>query len=114
MKKATIFILIIPAICILSCQSNSYDEVVGLADKSTYVADVAPIISENCIVCHSPNTNNLQPFLNTYEQVKEASVHGVLLCRINGTDCGGIMPQGGRMGQVKIDLIIDLPLRRSF
>lgn len=73
----------------------------------TYTKNVKSIIDANCIGCHqSGRSAGFRP-LTTYAEVKAAVENAGLLGRIqlqNGQQ--GIMPQGGRMSQANIDLIV--------
>ena len=73
----------------------------------TYTKNIKSIIDANCVSCHkSSGSASFRP-LTTYAEVKAAVENAQLLDRIqlqNGQQ--GIMPQGGRMSQTNIDLII--------
>ena len=105
MKKLNVFIIIV-TISMLSCQSNTYEEAIGLVDHPTYEANVKPIIELNCLDCHGTSSTLHQwPPLETYAQVKHAAESFNLLCRINGDECGARMPLLRSMPQVNIDII---------
>ncbi|WP_316633865.1 cytochrome c [uncultured Flavobacterium sp.] len=73
----------------------------------TYTKTVKSIIDGNCISCHSSSGSASFRPLTTYAQVKTAIETAGLLTRIqlqNGQQ--GLMPQGGRMSQANIDLIV--------
>jgi len=73
----------------------------------TYTKNVKSIIDANCIGCHQSGRSAAFRPLTTYAQVKAAVESAGLLTRIqlqNGEQ--GIMPQGGRMSQANIDLIV--------
>ncbi|SFE08951.1 hypothetical protein [Flavobacterium phragmitis] len=73
----------------------------------TYNKDVKSIIDANCISCHSSGRSAAFRPLTTFAQVKAAVENAGLLGRIqlqNGQQ--GLMPQGGRMAQGNIDLIV--------
>jgi len=73
----------------------------------TYNKDVKSIIDANCISCHSSGRSAAFRPLTTFAQVKAAVESAGLLNRIqlqNGQQ--GLMPQGGRMAQANIDLIV--------
>ncbi|RYJ36788.1 MULTISPECIES: cytochrome c [Flavobacterium] len=73
----------------------------------TYNKDVKSIIDANCISCHSSGRSAAFRPLTTFAQVKAAVENAGLLGRIqlqNGQQ--GLMPQGGRMAQANIDLIV--------
>lgn len=73
----------------------------------TYNKDVKSIIDANCISCHASGRSAAFRPLTTFAQVKAAVESAGLLSRIqlqNGQQ--GIMPQGGRMSQANIDVIV--------
>ncbi|EJG02648.1 MULTISPECIES: c-type cytochrome [Flavobacterium] len=73
----------------------------------TYNKDVKSIIDANCISCHSSGRSASFRPLTTFAQVKAAVESAGLLGRIqlqNGQQ--GLMPQGGRMSQANIDIIV--------
>lgn len=92
------------AIILSSCESNTYKEISVVANP-TYSANVGPIIKSNCLSCHSGGSQF--PNLETYAEVKDATLNGNLLCRIDDPSVcfGSIMPTSGRMPQTTIDLI---------
>ncbi|WP_313804676.1 hypothetical protein [Flavobacterium sp.] len=96
---------------LISCASDSDSDLYNsiLKDDITYTADVKPIITENCIMCHSQPPQNGAPIsLTTYEQVKYAVEERGLISRISSNDAGFWMPFGGnRLPQNKIDLITE-------
>lgn len=77
------------------------------AVAATYTKNVKSIIDANCVSCHSSGRAASFRPLTTYAEVKTAVESAGLLNRIqlqNGQQ--GIMPQGGRMSQANIDLIV--------
>jgi hypothetical protein len=102
MKKIKILFTIAFGILIVSCESNSYDEISVKVAKPTYTKNVEPIFSSNCVGCHK--NGNQYPDLENYAQVKNECANGSVLCRIDGT-CRNIMPQSGKMPQSTIDII---------
>jgi uncharacterized membrane protein len=73
----------------------------------TYSKNVKSIIDANCISCHQSGRSAAFRPLTTFAEVKVAVENAGLLNRIqlqNGQQ--GIMPQGGRMSQTNIDLIV--------
>ncbi|BDU26206.1 MULTISPECIES: cytochrome c [unclassified Flavobacterium] len=73
----------------------------------TYSKNVKSIIDANCISCHSSGRSAAFRPLTTFAEVKAAVENSGLLNRIqlqNGQQ--GLMPQGGRMSQANIDLIV--------
>jgi len=73
----------------------------------TYSKDVKSIIDANCISCHASGRSAAFRPLTTYAQVKAAVENSGLLNRIQlQSGQQGLMPQGGRMSQANIDLIV--------
>lgn len=110
MKAKLILSITLLATALYSCDSHTYEELeedTVVVERVTYTANIKSIIDSNCISCHS--TNGIVPYtpLTTYEEVKNAVENAGLLDRIqlaNGES--GAMPQGGRMPQGRIDLIL--------
>ena len=108
MKKVNLLIAAtIIVITIYSCESRTYEEIEEKAPTNpTYNADVKIIIDDKCVSCHNPNAiDNQLPYLETYSEVKDACTNDNLICRIEGTACGTIMPTSGIMPSVKINTI---------
>ena len=91
MKKINLFIAAtLIGIAIYSCDSRTYKEIedqnIVAPTNPTYNADVKRIIDDKCISCHSYNaTDNQEPYLETYNEVKnacEAPGNKNLICRI--------------------------------
>lgn len=74
---------------------------------ATYSDNVKTIIDGNCVSCHSSGgAASFRP-LTTFAEVKAAVEDRGLLDRIQKqTGQSGIMPQGGRMSQSNIDLVV--------
>lgn len=73
----------------------------------TYNKDVKSIIDGNCISCHSSGRSASFRPLTTFAQVKAAIENSGLLNRIQlQSGQQGLMPQGGRMSQANIDIIV--------
>ncbi|RZJ50353.1 MAG: cytochrome c [Flavobacterium sp.] len=73
----------------------------------TYTKNVKAVIDANCIGCHQSGRSAGFAPLTTYAEVKAAVENTGLLNRIQlQTGQQGIMPQGGRMSQTNIDLIV--------
>lgn len=95
----------------ISCTSVSEDDLLEpiiLPNLVTYIDDVKPIISSNCITCHNSDVNAFGPFpLETYSEVKDKAENGPLLFRIQLPDGDpSIMPATGKMPQNLIDIIV--------
>ena len=73
----------------------------------TYTQNVKSIIDANCISCHQGGRSASFRPLTTYAEVKAAVQNTDLLNRIQlQSGQQGIMPQGGRMSQTNIDVIV--------
>lgn len=99
----SVFIVSVLSAFIVSCESNTYDEISKKTENPTYEANVEHIIHHNCLSCHYGT--NQYPNLETYEGVRNACLVNNLVCRIEGENCGIRMPQGGKLPQSDIDLI---------
>ena len=102
MRNIKIFLMLISAVFLVSCESNTYDQISLPVTNPTYGVNIKPVITANCSGCHSAGEQS--PTLVTYDQLKTAIVNGNVLCRIDGS-CGAIMPQGGKMPQGTINMI---------
>jgi hypothetical protein len=102
MKKIKIFLVLLCGTLIVSCESNTIQDVSVIVTSPTYTTNIEPVTSSNCVGCHSGGNQN--PDLETYNQVVDATKNGKLLCKINGS-CGSIMPPSGKMPQATIDMI---------
>ncbi|MDI1256284.1 MAG: hypothetical protein PSV16_09285 [Flavobacterium sp.] len=97
-------LMIVLAIALaVSCQSNTYEEVSVITTNPTYMANVKPIMNANCTSCHSIDGGQ-EPYLETYDQVKNAVQNNGLLDEIAAPSGQG-MPELARMPQSKIDAI---------
>ncbi|MHA3789826.1 cytochrome c [Flavobacterium hauense] len=98
------------AMALYSCESHTYDEIgeeIIIDGDVTYDANVKSIIDANCVSCHSDGNVAAFRLLMTYSQVKDAVENADLLGRIQKQNSEpGVMPQGGRMPQSKIDVIL--------
>lgn len=77
--------------------------------KISYTADIAPIVANNCLMCHSSPPQNGAPMqLTTYTDVRNAILNRGLLDRISRPQgATGMMPNGGtRLPQATIDKMI--------
>jgi hypothetical protein len=108
MKKVIFLILVVSGLVIYSCDSTTYDEISAVTNP-TYAKNIAPLMASKCTNCHSPNSSNdQQPYLNNYTEVKEQVENGDVLCIIDDPQqCfySDIMPPEGRMPQATIDMI---------
>ncbi len=98
---------------ILSCSTKTLDDISEdltdtIPDVVTY-QNIQPIVSQNCIVCHSnPPQNGAPMSLEVFVNVKEAVLNRGLIDRISRSEgADGLMPLGGpRLPQSSIDLFI--------
>lgn len=110
MKKVKIILILIIGTLIVSCNSNTYDEIAPkltaneVITNPTYEKNLKQVVATNCLACHGATGQMQYPPLTNYSEVKDAIENGSFICRIDGT-CGQIMPQSGRMPQATIDLI---------
>lgn len=104
MRKINIAFIIIVSAFIISCESNTYNELSVVATNPTYTSNVQAVIKANCIGCHAGGSQF--PNLETYAQVKESTQNGSLICRIDQSiSCGAIMPPNGALSKQTIDMI---------
>jgi hypothetical protein len=114
MKKVKFLSIVIPTLVILflssafliaSCESATYQDISAVITDPTYSKNIEPIMAKKCTGCHSTSGNDDQPYLENYDQVKEATQNGTLLCRIDGS-CGSVMPPTGeKLPQATINMI---------
>ncbi len=106
MKKSILLLLFTCATFLVSCTARTYEDISEpVSAAPTYTANIETIIKANCVGCHS--AGGRFPTLGTYEQVKDATQNGNLICRIDQTQsCGSVMPRSGPMPRQAIDMII--------
>ncbi|PJJ09385.1 hypothetical protein CLU83_2738 [Flavobacterium sp. 1] len=115
--KKTIALTILLASLASCSNSDTYQDVStpttttpGTGTTTTtisYTKNVKSIIDGNCVSCHSSGRSASFRPLTTYAEVKTAVESAGLLGRIQlQSGQQGLMPQGGRMSQVNIDLIV--------
>ena len=88
---------------LVSCESKTYEDISPIVSNPTYAHDVKPIIDNNCANCHNPDYDQ-EPYLTTYDQVRDATENGAVIDEISAPSGQG-MPEDGRMQQRKIDII---------
>ena len=88
---------------IVSCESNTIQEIQGVVTNPTYNTNIEPVMTAKCTGCHSAGAQF--PALDSYADVKEAVQNGSVICRIDDQSCGSVMPQEGKMPQATIDMI---------
>ena len=100
---------------VLGCTNDSESDLLVIEDpiddddgvevSVTFTEDIQPIITNNCLGCHSSPPRNGAPFaLVTFEQVRSRS-SAVLRTVSAQTGEPGAMPPSGRIPQAAIDLI---------
>lgn len=116
MKKAIALTILLATLT--SCSdSDTYEDVTTPPDTPgtgtppattiSYTKNVKSIIDGNCVSCHSSGRSAAFRPLTTYAEVKAAVESAGLLNRIQlQSGQQGLMPQGGRMSQTNIDLIV--------
>jgi mono/diheme cytochrome c family protein len=67
----------------------------------SYANDIAPIIQQNCLVCHQPGGSQESSAMNTYDNLVNFAVSAV--DRVNGR--GNLMPPSGKMTSCNIALL---------
>jgi predicted CXXCH cytochrome family protein len=109
MKKLKIFLMLLCGTLIVSCESNTIQDVSGIVLNPTYNANIKQVIDAQCASCHNPNGSQNNSVLDNYADLNLAcqtdiNGNGTVLCKIEGS-CGSIMPQSGKMPQATIDMI---------
>ncbi|NMH29410.1 hypothetical protein [Flavobacterium silvaticum] len=105
MKKISIILTAIGIVAFMGCDPATYEDISPeVPEVVTYSANVRPIIENSCLSCHSVATDNQEPNLETYENVKHAVEEHGLLDQIAAPSGQG-MPQDLRLPQPQIDLI---------
>jgi hypothetical protein len=102
MKDLKIVLVTICGLFLVSCESTTIQDISGVVTNPTYNANIKEVMSAKCTGCHAGG--NQCPNLETYSEVKDASLNGNLLCRLDAS-CGNIMPQSGRLPQATINMI---------
>jgi hypothetical protein len=75
--------------------------------KAYYTENVAPILSLNCIGCHSGSTASAGLHLDSYTSVYSAIKSGDVSARVNrNSGDNGFMPQGGqKLSDANLDIL---------
>lgn len=102
MKKIIIVLILVAGVLIVSCESNTYNEISVVATNPTYTANIEPVMQASCVGCHS--VGGTFPTLTTYAQVKNSASTGKLICRIDQS-CGSVMPPSGALATQTINMI---------
>lgn len=94
--------LIIMCFIIVSCESNTYDEISkGTILNPTYEVNIKSMMNSYCTSCHSVSGSKPDVPFETYQQVVDRAT--IISCRIDGTTCS-LMPASGRIPQIQIDI----------
>ncbi len=102
-------LFVIGFISLISCTNDSESDLMIELDTITYTNRIKVIIDGNCIICHHSGADAIGFFpLETYEQVKDETLNGELLVRIQLEQGNSLlMPQGrDRLSQGLIDDIL--------
>jgi cytochrome c5 len=103
MKNLNIVLLAISGLFLVSCESSTMQDISAVVTNPTYNSNVASVMSAKCTSCHGGG--NQSPNLETYAEVKDATQNGSLLCKIEGSCGGEIMPPDGALPQATITMI---------
>ena len=99
MMKKIIRILSVALVYFCGCENNVADDPDQMPTdcsivEAYYEESVAPILTQNCIGCHSGSTPSGGLSLETYSSVQNGM--GSVLDRVNREEgSSGLMPQGG-------------------
>ncbi|MDO1500974.1 hypothetical protein Q2T40_12610 [Winogradskyella maritima] len=111
MKKKLYILCFFVGMATIACTNDSEDDLVDDTPPPVsvnYTDDIAPIMQNNCVSCHSnPPVNGAPTPLVSYSDVVDGVEDGNLIDRISRQPGeGGFMPLGGtRLPQNLIDLI---------
>ncbi len=105
--------ILVSVIFFQSCSNNTLDDIsenlIDIPPEIVTYQNIQPIVSQNCIVCHSnPPQNGAPMSLETYLDVKNAVLNRGLLHLISLPEGNtALMPKGGpRLPQASINLFI--------
>ncbi len=105
--------ILVSVIIFQSCSNNTLDDIsenlIDIPPEIVTYQNIQPIVSQNCIVCHSnPPQNGAPMSLETYLDVKNAVLNRGLLHLISLPEGNtALMPKGGpRLPQASINLFI--------
>ena len=111
MKKiinVTLLLLITFYGCEKNVEEDPEDDTVDCSTvESYYDEQIAPILSSNCIGCHSGSTPTSDLSLDSYASVYAAIKSGNVLDRVNRNEgASGFMPNGGtKLSDVNLDIL---------
>ena len=94
--------------CEKNVEEDHEDDTVDCsAVEAYYTENVAPILSLNCIGCHSGSTPTGDLSLDSYESVYAAIKSGDVSARVNrNSGDNGFMPQGGqKLSNANLDIL---------
>jgi len=74
-------------------------------ENVSFAADIAPIVSNNCVSCHSGASPNAGVRLTTYAEITAIAESGRLSNVLTGSNGAPQMPPGGTLGNCSIDKI---------
>ncbi len=95
-------------ICFSGCEKNVEEDHVDCSAVETYYTEnVAPILSSNCIGCHSGTTAAAGLALDSYTSVYSEIKSGNVLDRVNrSSDDNLLMPQyGQKLSTANLDIL---------
>jgi len=102
MKNIKFLIAIVFGVSLISCDSNTYDEIGGYVENPTYTNNIKPIIDSKCVTCHYTNNSSFISDLSTYDNVKNSFESGSALQYVSD----GTMPKNGtRFSNATLKLI---------
>jgi hypothetical protein len=99
-RKLTLMTLLVTVIALYNCTTNTIaeEEIVDLppiVESVTYDDDVAPILANNCVGCHSGPSPTAGFAIDGYANARAGVEQGNVLARIN--DVSNPMPPSGVM-----------------
>lgn len=103
-------LLIIMCSMLFSCSETSPNDLVEttpIVEVVTYVDDIEPIVQSQCLSCHNDSFASGNNSYSSYAQFREATENGNVIDRITRNLGDPLtMPQGGKLPQSSIDLIL--------
>ena len=111
MKKVYLILIGIISLITYNCATDSIsdlEDVLPINTTITYDENVAPIMNNNCIECHSNPPQNGAPIpLTTFEEVRTSTQNNLIDRISRSTGAPGAMPLGAsRLPQGLIDQVI--------
>ena len=105
MKKISVLLLVVAAVTVFTYCSSS-KKAVKVIPKTTYEANVAPIIAATCAPCHFPDKGGRKKPLDSYKSVTAQLDEVLRRIQLNPTD-RGFMPdrKPNRMADSSIAVI---------